>query len=208
MNNRPQNANANPTPYSIRDERGRTKIYVPSIIKNGEQQYAWIELVDPPVGDPSLKLNAEEILDLLYDPSYFADWKIDYLQWAYEEFRDAENERKRGGTLSYNNLSVELPAEIGHYTTVAFTTVEQVDARLTVASLLAELSPEHRRHFRLHFLDGYTFVEIARLENPEADEAEIKKRANSIGRAVKRNFEKLQKISQSDCPVPAPPTGG
>lgn len=208
MNNRPQNSHANPAPYSVRVKTGYTQIYVPSIIKNGVQQYAWIELVDPPVGDQSLKLNAEEILDLLYDPSYIAEWKIDYLQKAYEEFRDVENERKRGGTLSYNNLSVELPAEIGHYTSVAFTTVEQVDARLTLASLLAELSTEHRRHFRLHFLDGYSFVEIARLENPEADETETKKRANTIGRAVKRNLEKLQKISQTDCPVPAPPTGG
>lgn len=208
MNNRPQNNNENPAPYSVRVKASHTQIYVPSIIKKGVQQYAWIELVDPPVGDPSLKLNADEILDLLYDPSYIADWKIDYLQRAYEEFREAENERKRGGTMSYNNLSVELPAGIGHYTTVAFTTVEHVDARLTVASLLADLSPEHRRHFRLHFLEGYTFVEIARMENPDADEAEIKKRANSIGRAVKRNFAKLQKISQTDCPVPAPPTGG
>lgn len=197
--NSQSNTAAQPAPYAVRVKAGYTQIYVPSIIKRGVQQYAWIELVDPPEG---------ELRDLLYDPSYIADWKVGYLQRAYEEFRDAENERKRGGTLSYNNLSVELPAEIGHYTTVAFTTVEQVDARLTVASLLAELSTEHRRHFRLHFLDGYTFVEIARLENPDAGEAEIKKRANSIGRAVKRNFAKLQKISQTDCPVLAPPTGG
>lgn len=198
MNSQP-NTVVEPAPYSVRVKAGYTQIYVPSIIKQGEQQYAWIELVDPPEG---------ELLDLLYDPSYIADWKIGYLQRAYEEFRDAENERKRGYDLSYNNLSVELPAQPGHYTTVALETEEQADARLTLASLLAELSPEHRRHFRLHFLDGYTFVEIARLENPEADEAETKKRANTIGRAVKRNLEKLQKISQTDCPVPAPPTGG
>ncbi|QDZ42455.1 sigma-70 family RNA polymerase sigma factor [Corynebacterium sp. sy039] len=199
MNNHLQNNNENPAPYSVRVKASHTQIYVPSIIKQSIQQYAWIELVDPPEG---------KLLDLLYDPCCIADWKIDYLQQAYEEFRDAENERKRGGTLSYSNLSVELPAQTGLYTTVALETEEQADARLTLAGLLAELRPEHRRHFHLHFIDKYTFVEIARLENPDADKADIDKRANSIGRAVKRNFEKLQKNSQTDCPVPAPPTGG
>lgn len=198
MNNRPQTQINNPAPYSVRGEGRYKRIYVPSAIKQGVQQYAWIELVDPP---------EDELRDLLYDPSFIADWKISYLQRAYEEFRDAENERKRGYALSYNNLSVELPAQDGLYTTVALTE-EQIDDRLMLASLLAELNPQQRHYLTQYYLGGYSFVEIARLENPEADEAEIKKRANSIGRSVKRSLTKLQEISQTDCPVPTPPTGG
>lgn len=44
-----------------------TQIYVPSTTsKDGVQNYAWIELVDPPVGNEKLGLSADEVLALLY----------------------------------------------------------------------------------------------------------------------------------------------
>ena len=38
-----------------------TQIYVPSRVVGGVQEYAWIELVDPPTGDTELQLSADDV---------------------------------------------------------------------------------------------------------------------------------------------------
>ncbi|MHD0084303.1 sigma-70 family RNA polymerase sigma factor, partial [Corynebacterium diphtheriae] len=98
-------------PYAVRTKKvgGKefTQIYVPSKVKRGVQKYAWIELVDPPVGDEKLGLSADEVLALLYDPTYVPEWKVAYLRAAYRSFRAAENARNRGD-LSYSDWEVEV----------------------------------------------------------------------------------------------------
>ncbi|MHC9668468.1 sigma-70 family RNA polymerase sigma factor, partial [Corynebacterium diphtheriae] len=174
-------------PYAVRTKKvgGKefTQIYVPSKVKRGVQKYAWIELVDPPVGDEKLGLSADEVLALLYDPTYVPEWKVAYLRAAYRSFRAVENARNRGD-LSYSDWEVEVH-DGPQYLNVSVHE-DQIDSELVVDWLLSQVSAKQAEHIRLHVFEGLSFVEIAREELPGADEADVTKRANSIGRSVKR----------------------
>lgn len=196
-------------PYSVRTKKvsGKvyTQIYVPSTIsKDGIQNYAWIELVDPPVGDEKLGLSADEVLSLLYDPTYVPEWKVAYLHTAYRSFRAAENARNRGD-LSYSDWEVEVH-DGPQYLNVSVHE-EQVDSELVVDWLLSQVSAKQAEHIRLHVFERLSFVEIAREELPGAGEADLAKRANSIGRSVKRALKKLREFIEQECPDLAPVGG-
>ena len=193
-------------PYSVRTKKvgGKvyTQIYVPSTIsKDGIQNYAWIELVDPPVGNESLGLSADKVLSLLYDPTYVPEWKIAYLRNAYFSFRAAENARNRGD-LSYSDWEVEVH-DVPQYLNVSVHE-EQIDSELVVDWLLSQVSAKQAEQIRLHVFERLSFVEIAREELPGADEADVARRANSIGRSVKRGLDKLRKFIKQECPDLAP----
>lgn len=196
-------------PYSVRTKKvgGKvyTQIYVPSTIsKDGIQNYAWIELVDPPVSDEKLGLSADEVLALLYDPTYVPEWKVAYLRTAYRSFRAAENARNRGD-LSYSDWEVEVH-DGPQYLNVSVHE-EPVDSELVVDWLLSQVSAKQAEHIRLHVFEGFSFVQIAREELPGADEADVAKRANSIGRSVKRALKKLREFIEQECPDLAPVGG-
>lgn len=196
-------------PYSVRANKvgGKvyTQIYVPSTIsKDGIQNFAWIELVDPPVGDEKLGLSADEVLALLYDPTCVPEWKVEYLRIAYLSFRAAENARNRGD-LSYSDWEVEVHDE-PQYLNVSVHE-EQVDSELVVDWLLSQVSAKQAEHIRLHVFEEFSFAEIAREELPGADEADVAKRANSIGRSVKRALTKLREFIEQECPDLAPAGG-
>ncbi|MCT2150955.1 hypothetical protein M3D48_10085 [Dermabacter vaginalis] len=196
-------------PYSVRAKKASgkvyTQIYVPSTIsKDGTQTYAWIELVDPPVGDESLGVNADEVLALLYDTTYVPEWKVEYLRSAYLSFRAVENARKRGA-LSYNDWEVEVH-DGPQYLNVSVHE-EQVDSELVVDWLLSQISVKQAEYIRLHVIEGLSFVEIAREELPGADDADVAKRANSIGRSVRRALNKLREFIEQKCPDLAPVGG-
>ncbi|WP_193387128.1 sigma-70 family RNA polymerase sigma factor [Corynebacterium propinquum] len=196
-------------PYSVRTKRlgGQvcTQIYVPSTVsKDGAQNYAWIELVDPPVGDEELGLSADEVLGLLYDPTYVPEWKVEYLRAAYRSFRAAENARNRGD-LSYSDWEVEVH-DGPQYLNVSVHE-DQIDSELVIDRLLAQVSAKQVEHIRLHVFEGFSFVEIAREELPGAGEADVAKRAHSIGRSVKRALKKLRKFIEQECPDLAPVGG-
>ncbi|VFB06375.1 phage protein [Corynebacterium striatum] len=195
-------------PYAVRTKKvgGKefTQIYVPSKVKRGVQKYAWIELVDPPVGDEKLGLSADEVLALLYDPTYVPEWKVAYLRAAYRSFRAVENARNRGD-LSYSDWEVEVH-DGPQYLNVSVHE-DQIDSELVVDWLLSQVSAKQAEHIRLHVFEGLSFVEIAREELPGADEADVAKRANSIGRSVKRALKKLREFIEQECPDLAPVGG-
>mgnify|MGYP000085699273 CR=1 FL=1 len=175
-----------------------------TISKDGIQNYAWIELVDPPVGDESLGLSADEVLALLYDPTYVPEWKVAYLRTAYLIFRAAENARNRGD-LSYSDWEVEVHNGL-QYLNVSVHE-DQIDSELVVDWLLSQVSTKQTEQIRPHVFERLSFVEIAREELPGADEADVTKRANSIGRSVKRALKKLQEFIEQECPD-LTPVGG
>ncbi|AEI09888.1 sigma-70 family RNA polymerase sigma factor [Corynebacterium macclintockiae] len=182
-----------------------TQIYVPSTIsKDGTQNYAWIELVDPPVGDEKLGLSADEVLSLLYDPTYVPEWKVAYLRTAYRSFRAVENARNRGD-LSYSDWEVEVHDGPQYLNVLVHE--DQIDSELVVDWLLSQVSTKQAEHIRLHVFEGLSFVEIAREELPGAGEADVAKRANSIGRSVKRALKKLREFIEQECPDLAPVGG-
>ncbi|MHC9583408.1 sigma-70 family RNA polymerase sigma factor [Corynebacterium diphtheriae] len=196
-------------PYSVRTKKvgGKvyTQIYVPSTVsKDGTQNYAWIELVDPPTGDKKLGLSADEVLALLYDQTYVSDWKIAYLREAYLEFRAMENARNRSD-VSYSDWEVEVH-DGPHYLNVSVHE-EQIDSELVVDWLLSQVSAKQADHIRLHVFEGLSFVQIARDELLGAGEADVTKRANSIGRSVKRALKKLREFIEQECPDLAPGGG-
>lgn len=196
-------------PYSVRTKKvsGKvyTQIYVPSTIsKDGAQNYAWIELVDPPVGDDLLGLSADEVLALLYDPTYVPEWKVAYLRNTYRSFRAAENARNRGD-LSYSDWEGEVH-DGPQYLNVSVHE-EQIDSELVVDWLLSQVSAKQAEHIRLHVFERLSFVEIARDELPDAGEADVTKRANSIGRSVSRALKKLREFIEQNCPDLAPVGG-
>ncbi|MBG9343524.1 sigma-70 family RNA polymerase sigma factor, partial [Corynebacterium diphtheriae] len=138
-------------PYSVRTKKvgGKvyTQIYVPSTVsKDGTQNYAWIELVDPPTGDKKLGLSADEVLALLYDQTYVSDWKIAYLREAYLEFRAMENARNRSD-VSYSDWEVEVH-DGPQYLNVSVHE-EQIDSELVVDWLLSQVSAKQAEHIRL-----------------------------------------------------------
>lgn len=195
-------------PYAVRTKKvgGKefTQIYVPSKIKEGVQECAWIELVDPPIGDDDLGLSAEDMLALLYDPTYVADWKVAYLHQAYREFRDIKNARDRGD-LSYSEWAVEIH-DGPHYVSVSIHE-EQVDSEMVVDQWLTHVSAKQAEQIRLYVFDQLSFVEIARDELPDGEPDEIAKRANSIGRSVKRGLNKIGKFIETQCPEMRPASG-
>lgn len=193
-------------PYSVRTRKvgGNvyTQIYVPSTIsKDCTQNYAWIELVDPPVGDESLGLSADEVLAVLYDPTYVPEWKVAYLHQAYRDFRTVKNARDRGD-LSYSDWEVEVH-DGPQYLNVSVHE-EQINSELVVEWLLSQVSDKQAEQIRLHVFERLSFVEIAREKLPSADEAEVARRANSIGRSVKRALNKLREFIETECPDLAP----
>ncbi|AEX70933.1 sigma-70 family RNA polymerase sigma factor [Corynebacterium diphtheriae] len=196
-------------PYSVWTKKvgGKvyTQIYVPSTVsKDGTQNYAWIELVDPPTGDKKLGLSADEVLALLYDQTYVSDWKIAYLREAYLEFRAMENARNRSD-VSYSDWEVEVH-DGPQYLNVSVHE-EQIDSELVVDWLLSQVSAKQADHIRLHVFEGLSFVQIARDELLGAGEADVTKRANSIGRSVKRALKKLREFIEQECPDLAPGGG-
>lgn len=196
-------------PYSVRTKKvgGKvyTQIYVPSTVsKDGTQNYEWIELVDPPTGDKKLGLSADEVLALLYDQTYVSDWKIAYLREAYLEFRAMENARNRSD-VSYSDWEVEVH-DGPQYLNVSVHE-EQIDSELVVDWLLSQVSAKQADHIRLHVFEGLSFVQIARDELLGAGEADVTKRANSIGRSVKRALKKLREFIEQECPDLAPGGG-
>ena len=68
----------------------------------------------------------------------------------------------------------------------------------------SQVSDKQAEQIRLHVFERLSFVEIAREELPGADEAYVIKRANSIGRSVKRALKKLQEFIEQECPDLAP----
>ena len=153
-------------PYSVRTKKvgGKvyTQIYVPSTIsKDGIQNYAWIELVDPPVGDEALGLSADEVLALLYDPMYVLEWKVAYLRTAYLSFRAAENARNRGD-LSCSDWEVEV--HYGPQYLNVSVHEDQVDSKLVVDWLLSQVSAKQAEHIRLHVFEQLSFVQIVQTK--------------------------------------------
>ncbi|MHC6177247.1 hypothetical protein [Glutamicibacter sp. X7] len=146
-------------------------------------------------------MSAEEVLALLYDPTYLPDWKIAYLREAYLDFRAAENARNRGD-ISYSEWEVEVhdgPRYVG-----ASVHEDQVNSELVAEWLLSQVSDKQAEQIRLHVFEQRSFVEIARDELPGGDEDEVARRANSIGRSIKRALKKLQELIEQECPDLAP----
>ena len=180
-----------PRPYATRsktDSRGRDhwQIYLPS--KRG---HAWVELFDFP--------DDREFRDQILDPDFLPEWKLMWLEDPYQRFRDRENARKRKGT-SYSSWSVEpwddeeldsrgmfLPE------LYAIRQAEQTEAEKILAQILLPLTDQQKKFLTLSLGEGLSYADIARRENPDADQSEINKLADAVRNSVNRALKRIHK---------------
>lgn len=182
----------NPTnrqPYEVwlsRDSRGRTHAmaYVPS--KRG---YAEITLYDWPEFSPELQ-------QALLDPSVTDPWKTGLLDDAYKVYRQRENTRKSAAPGDPEEhlaaLESEDPSEL---------VIRTIDAKRALGDILSLVSAQQSRWIQMSLGDDErSYVELARMENPDGDAQTIERRANSIRRAVTRAVAKIRKEHPHGCP--------
>lgn len=145
------------------DSRGREywQVYLPS--KRG---YAWVELIDFPAD--------QEFRSQIIDPDFLPDWKLMWLEEAYERFRDRENARKRKDT-SYSHWRVEPydkpetePGGMSLPEVHALQQQEQIEAEQVVAQILLPLTAQQQKYLTLCLGEGLSYADIARQENPGA----------------------------------------
>lgn len=198
-----------PRPYQSRckrDSRGREHwhVYVPS-----DRGWAWAELIDFP--------DDQEFRDQILDPDFLPGWKVYWLEGAYERFRQRENARKRrvrgressfGGEEELTDPECRARQARRDYARAmeregaAFDPQAQLirqeesaQAEQVAAEILLPLTDQQRKYLTLCLGEGLSYADIARQENPEADQAEINKLAdavrNSVNRAKKRILKKF-----------------
>lgn len=194
-------------PYASRcktDSNGQEhwQIYLPS--KRG---YAWVELTDFP--------DDQEFRDQILDPDFLPAWKVMWLEDAYQRFRDRENDRKhrgKGKQAEFGNEDDLLDPERrtkrqrrdyvramvreGEAFDPELQLIRQTEAAVAekaVAEILLPLTDQQRKYLTLSLGEDMSYADIARLENPDADQAEINKVADAVRKSVTRALNRIHK---------------
>ncbi len=196
-----------PRPYATRRKvdskrREHWQIYLPS-----ERGYAWVELIDFP--------DDHEFRDQILDPDFLPEWKQLWLEDAYQRFRDRENDRKRrsrGKQSEYGNEDELLDPQLhakrlrrdyvramvreGEAFDPEFQLICQTDtedAEKMVAEILLPLTDQQRKYLTLSLGEDLSYADIARLEHPDADQAQINKLADAVRKSVTRALNRIHK---------------
>ena len=196
-----------PRPYESRrktDSRGcdHWQVYLPS-----ERGYAWIELIDFP-GD-------QEFRDQILDPDFLPEWKQMWLEDAYQRFRERENARKRRSRGKQSEFGSEddlLDPELrtkrlrrdyvramvreGEAFDPELQLIRQTEAAVTekaIAEILLPLTDQQRKYLTLSLGEELSYADIARLEHPDADQAQINKVADAVRKSVTRALKRIHK---------------
>ena len=194
-------------PYASRcktDSNGQEhwQIYLPS--KRG---YAWVELTDFP--------DDQEFRDQILDPDFLPAWKVMWLEDAYQRFRDRENDRKhrgKGKQAEFGNEDDLLDPERrtkrqrrdyvramvreGEAFDPELQLIRQTEAAVAekaVAEILLPRTDQQRKYLTLSLGEDMSYADIARLENPDADQAEINKVADAVRKSVTRALNRIHK---------------
>lgn len=181
--------------WPVKDSKGRThmKARVPS-----SRREASIELFD-------WKRFTAADQAILLDPAQLPEWKLAYFEVAYEQFREHENQRKRASKSELDE-SIQVDdrrsAKPRMWLTIRTAEEQRIDEE-AVEEILSHVSRTVASRIYRHVIDQMPFVEIAREENPGADEAQIERVSNTIGRSVQRGLATLEKVLSPECPVSA-----
>lgn len=200
-----------PRPYASRcktDSTGQEHwhLYVPSA-----KGWAWIELLDLPRPDEALRdidpeayarscAQAKQLHNQLLDPDYVEPWKEEWCRAAYVLYRQHRNVAKRNDT-SYSDWQDALPAagrELYAHQVVdpeqAFLEAEEASqSRRVLAEILLPLTEQQRKYLTLSLGDNMSYADIARMEHPDADQAEINKVADAVRKSVTRAMNRIHK---------------
>ncbi|OFS66130.1 hypothetical protein HMPREF3174_05905 [Trueperella sp. HMSC08H06] len=138
-----------------------------------------------------------------------------WLEDAYQRFRDRENDRKRRGKgkqAEFGNEDDLLDPQLhvkrlrrdyvramvreGEVFDPEFQLICQTDmedAEKLVAEILLPLTDQQRKYLTLSLGEDLSYADIARLEHPEADQAEINKLADAVRKSVTRALNRIHK---------------
>ena len=199
-----------PRPYASRcktDSNGQEHwhLYVPSA-----KGWAWIELLDLPAPDEALRdiepeayarscAQAKLLRNQLLDPDYVDPWKEEWCRAAYVLYRQHRNAVKRNDT-SYSDWQDALAAGRELYANQvvdleeAFLEAEEAaQSRRVLAEILLSLTDQQRKYLTLSLGEELSYADIARLEHPDADQAEINKLADAVRKSVTRARDRIHK---------------
>lgn len=196
----------NPRPYASRcktDSHGRDhwQIYLPS-----ERGHAWTEIDLP--DDPVVRAQ-------ILDPDFLPEWKVYWLEDAYQRFRDRENDRKRrnrgkqSGFGSEDDLldpelrtrqarqdyvrALEREGQAFDPETQLIRQAEAAHDKQVVAQIMLPLTDQQKKYITLSLGEGMSYADIARRDNPEADQAELEKAADAVRNCVNRALSRIRK---------------
>lgn len=200
-----------PRPYASRcktDSNGQEHwhLYVPSA-----KGWAWIELFDLPAPDEALRdvdpeayarscVQAKQLRDRLLDPDCVEPWKVEWCRVAYLLYRQQCNASKRAD-ISYSDWQEVLPAGGELYADQvvdpeqAYLAAEEGEqSRRVLAEVLLPLTNQQRKYLTLSLGNDMSYADIARLEHPDADQAQINNLADAVRNSVNRAKKRIHKM--------------
>lgn len=197
-------------PYTSRcktDSNGQEHwhLYAPSA-----KGWAWIELFDLPKPDEALRdidpeayarsrVQTKLLRDQFLDPDYVEPWKEEWCRAAYLLYRQHCNAAKRNDT-SYSDWQDMISAGLELYVDQivdpeeAWLKAEEAEqSRRVLGKILLPLTDQQRKYITLSLGNEMSYSDIARLEHPEADQAEINKLADAVRKSVTRALNRIHK---------------
>ncbi|MDU6250988.1 MAG: sigma-70 family RNA polymerase sigma factor, partial [Cutibacterium avidum] len=126
-------------------------------------------------------------------------WKEEWCRAAYVLYRQHRNAVKRNDT-SYSDWQDALAAGRELYANQvvdpeeAFLEAEEAaQSRRVLAEILLSLTDQQRKYLTLSLGEELSYADIARLEHPDADQAEINKLADAVRKSVTRARDRIHK---------------
>ena len=124
-----------------------------------------------------------EIRTQLEDPDFEVDWKSAYLDSHYEEELNNQREAKEERHTSLESFTHEDE----RYFASECTPDEIVEKQESIAHLLSYCNANQQDILTLHFVEGYSKVEIAEMRR--VDESAIRKTITRALETIKRNLK-------------------
>lgn len=124
-----------------------------------------------------------EIRTKLEDESYEAEWKDEYLKSHYEEGLNNQRESRE-----YKHSSLEsFTHEDERFFTSKSNPHKDLEEKETIESLLSACNENQREILKLHYIEGYSKTEIAKIR--DVDESAIRRTITRAIKTIKRNFK-------------------
>lgn len=124
-----------------------------------------------------------EIRTQLQDPNFEAEWKTAYLDSHYEERLNEQRETREDRHTSLETFTYEDE----RYFSSNSNPHQTLEEKENIHSLLSLCNENQREVLILHYLDGYSKTEIAKMRN--VDESAIRKTINRALATIKRKMK-------------------
>lgn len=124
-----------------------------------------------------------EIRIKLQDDSYEAEWKKEYLDSHYEESLNNQKESREDRHTSLESFTYEDE----RYFSSDSNPHKALEEKEIIKSLLSHCNENQREILKLHYIQGYSKTEIAKMRG--VDESAIRKTINRALKTIKRNFK-------------------